>query len=99
MEFDKLSLNEVLKKFKQDLESYKNAKIKCGIIGRSGTGKSSLINAISGEDVAEVGEIETTMNVKEPIEHGGLLFYDLPGCSTSNFPKENYIDEFKIQEF
>ncbi|WP_218597734.1 GTPase [Polaribacter sp. NJDZ03] len=99
MEIDKLDLNEVLKKFKKDLESYKNAKIKCGIIGRSGTGKSSLINAIAGEEVAEVGEIETTMNVNEPIEHGGLLFYDLPGCSTSNFPKENYINEFNIEEF
>lgn len=99
MEFDKLGLNDVLKKLKEDLESFKNAKIKCGIIGRSGTGKSSLINAIAGEEVAEVGEIETTMNVKEPIEHGGLLFYDLPGCSTSNFPKENYIDEFAIQDF
>jgi len=94
-----LDLNEILKKFKKDLESYKNAKIKCGIIGRSGTGKSSLINAIAGEDVAEVGEIETTMNVNEPIEHGGLLFYDLPGCSTSSFPKENYINEFNIEDF
>lgn len=99
MDIEKLDLNEVLKKFKKDLESFKNVKIKCGIIGRSGTGKSSLINAIAGEEVAEVGEIETTMNVKEPIEHGGLLFYDLPGCSTSNFPKENYINEFNIQEF
>ncbi|GER59293.1 hypothetical protein ULMA_14010 [Patiriisocius marinus] len=99
MENENFDLNEVLKKFKKDLESFKNAKIKCGIIGRSGTGKSSLINAIAGEEVAEVGEIETTMNVNEPIEHGGLLFYDLPGCSTSNFPKENYINEFNIQEF
>lgn len=92
-------LKEVLKKFKKDLDSYKNAKIKCGIIGRSGTGKSSLINAIAGEEVAEVGEVETTMHVNEPIEHGGLLFYDLPGCSTSNFPKETYVDEFNIKEF
>ena len=99
MELDKLGLNDVLKKLKEDLENFKNAKIKCGIIGRSGTGKSSLINAIVGEEVAEVGEIETTMNVKEPIQHGGLLFYDLPGCSTSNFPKENYIEEFNIQDF
>lgn len=99
MELEKLDLKEVLKKFKKDLESYKNAKIKCGIIGRSGTGKSSLINAIAGEEVAEVGEIETTMNVNEPIENNGLLFYDLPGCSTSNFPKEEYINKFSIEEF
>lgn len=99
METVETELKDVLKKFKKDLDSYKNAKIKCGIIGRSGTGKSSLINAIAGETVAEVGEVETTMHVNEPIEHGGLLFYDLPGCSTSNFPKESYINNFNIEEF
>jgi predicted GTPase len=99
METVETELKDVLKKFKNDLDSYKNAKIKCGIIGRSGTGKSSLINAIAGEEVADVGEIETTMEVHEPIEHGGLLFYDLPGCSTSNFPKESYIENFNIEEF
>ncbi|HLV40955.1 MAG TPA: GTPase [Brumimicrobium sp.] len=99
MKSDKMNPSDVLNKFEKDLESYNNAKIKCGIIGRSGTGKSSLINAIAGEHVAEVGEIETTMNIKEPIEANGLLFYDLPGCSTSNFPKEEYIKEFSIKEF
>jgi small GTP-binding protein len=99
MKIDKMNPNEMINKFKKDLESYNNAKIKCGIIGRSGTGKSSLINAIAGEHVAEVGEIETTMNVKEPIEINGLLFYDLPGCSTTNFPKEDYIKEFSIAAF
>ncbi|PWH86618.1 GTPase [Brumimicrobium oceani] len=99
MEFDKMNPNEVIKKLKADLESYQNAKIKCGIIGRSGTGKSSMINAIAGEHIAEVGEIETTMNVNEPIESNGLLFYDLPGCSTSKFPKEGYIEAFNVQEF
>ncbi len=99
MDIDKMNPQEVLNKINKDLESYKNAKIKCGIIGRSGTGKSSLINAIAGEHIAEVGEIETTMNVKEPIESNGLLFYDLPGCSTSNFPREDYIKEFNVEDF
>lgn len=91
--------NDYLKKFEKDLEQYKNAKIKCGIIGRSGTGKSSLINTIAGEDIAEVGEIETTQDVEKPFESNGLLFYDLPGCSTTSFPKEKYIDTFKIKTF
>ena len=99
MKIDNMNAGEVLSKFKKDLESYDNAKIKCGIIGRSGTGKSSLINAIAGEVVAEVGEIETTMNIKDPIEVNGLLFYDLPGCSTTSFPREDYIKEFSIASF
>lgn len=99
MNLENLDINEVLKKLKKDLESHKNTKIKCGIIGRSGTGKSSLINAIAGKEVAKTGPTETTMNVGKPIENGGLLFYDLPGCSTSNFPKESYIKELNIAEF
>lgn len=87
------------KKLKADLNQFEAAKIKCGIIGRSGVGKSSLINAIVGEHIAEVGEVETTMEVGKPIEHRGLNFYDLPGCSTINFPKERYLEEFNISNF
>lgn len=86
-------------KLKADLENFESAKIKCGIIGRSGVGKSSLINAIVGEHIAEVGEVETTMEVGKAIEHRGLNFYDLPGCSTINFPKEQYLEEFQIKDF
>lgn len=96
---EELDLKNVLEKFKKDLDNFQNAKVKCAIIGRSGTGKSSLINAISGEEIAEVGEVETTMNVGEPIQHKGLLIYDLPGCSTSNFPKEEYLTHFDIEQF
>ncbi|RFC53358.1 GTPase [Brumimicrobium aurantiacum] len=91
--------DNILKKIEKDLEEYQNTKIKCAIIGRSGTGKSSLINAIAGEEIAEVGEIETTMNIKDPFEINGLMFYDLPGCSTSKFPREQYIEKFKLSEF
>lgn len=87
------------KKLKADLDKFESAKIKCGIIGRSGVGKSSLINAIVGEHIAEVGEVETTMEVGKPIEHRGLSFYDLPGCSTINFPKEQYLETFNISHF
>lgn len=48
------------KKLKADLDKFESARIKCGIIGRSGVGKSSLINAIVGEHIAEVGEVETS---------------------------------------
>lgn len=94
-----LYLKEVLEKFKKDLENFKSTKVKCAIIGRSGTGKSSLINAIAGEEIAEVGEVETTRDVGKPLEYKGLLMYDLPGCSTSNFPKEEYLKQFNINQF
>jgi GTP-binding protein EngB required for normal cell division/uncharacterized protein (DUF697 family) len=93
------NITQALEKCKADLENFKNAKVKCGIIGRSGTGKSSLINAIVGQQVSAVGEIETTMTISEPIEHKGLLFYDLPGSSTVSFPMDTYIETMGIKNF
>jgi predicted GTPase len=98
MEMVKEDLQKILVQMSQDLNKFHSTKVKCGIIGRSGTGKSSLINAIVGEYIAEVGEVETTTEVK-PVEHKGLIFYDLPGCSTTSFPKEDYIDNFEIKNF
>lgn len=91
-------IGDILEKFKKDLKEFHSAKIRCGIIGRSGTGKSSLINAIAGETISAVGEVETTTEVGEPHHHMGLLFYDLPGSSTQRFPKETYIEDTGIKE-
>lgn len=88
---------DILKKFERELEEFHSTKIKCGIIGRSGTGKSSLINSIAGETISAVGEVETTMEISGPHPHGGLLFYDLPGSSTQTFPKETYIAKTGIK--
>ena len=93
------NITQVLEKCKADLDNFKNAKVKCGIIGRSGTGKSSLINAIVGQEVSAVGEIETTLKISEPIEYKGLLFYDLPGSSTVNFPIDSYVETMNIKNF
>lgn len=91
-------MREYLEKFKGELENFKKTKVKCRIIGRSGTGKSSLINAIVGEKIADVGVTETTMEVGQPYENRGLLFYDLPGCSTEKFPRETYIEKMGIKD-
>ena len=73
-------------------------KIKCRIIGRRGTGKSSLINAIAGELIADVGVTGTTMEVGKPYEKREFLFYDLPGYPTEKFPRETYIEKMGIKD-
>lgn len=96
---DVLDIGEYVKIATKKIEEFKKTKVRCAIIGRSGTGKSSLINAIIGKDVLDTGPVETTMEVSEPIEHGGLIFYDLPGCSTQKFPRSKYFERFKIKNF
>lgn len=93
----KQKIAEIIESAKKKIQEYENAKVKCKIIGRSGVGKSSLINAIVGEYVADVGVVETTME-KQEIEHNGIIFNDLPGCSTEKFPKETYIEDMNIKE-
>ena len=69
------------------------------VFGQPGAGKSSLINLLIGEEKATVG-LETDTTVKaEYYESNGLLFVDLPGYGTENFPKETYFDRFDVQSF
>jgi small GTP-binding protein len=76
-----------------------NEPIRGAIIGRSGVGKSSLINAIFGKKIAKVGVVECTTEAKEyEFEKGEGKFNitDLPGCSTVKFPIDTYISNFEL---
>lgn len=91
-------LQDLIDRLKKMKNEYEEAKVKCGIIGVSGSGKSSLINAIAGEKIAQVGSTEQTMEPQE-YQHGGLFFVDLPGCSTQKWPKDTYINKLKLAEY
>lgn len=75
---------------------FEQATVRLGVIGQSGSGKSSLINAIVGQQVAPTGAlIETTQEPQEvPVD--GLTFVDLPGCGTPTWPQESYIERLHL---
>ncbi|CAB3999842.1 interferon-inducible GTPase 5-like [Paramuricea clavata] len=78
---------------RKKLEGSKDVKIRFGITGDSGTGKSTFINAIRGlndddDGAAKVDVVEAT---KEPTEYQHpnnqmIIFVDLPGIGTPNYP-------------
>jgi predicted GTPase len=79
-------------------EEFEHAVVRLGIIGESGSGKSSLINAIVGRPVAPVGAlVETTQEPQEvPVE--GLVLVDLPGCGTPTWPRNSYVQRLHLLE-
>jgi predicted GTPase len=83
---------------REKIEEFENTQVRCGLIGPSGSGKSSLINAIAGEPIAKVGVIETTHDPQE-LTHRGITFVDLPGCGTRRWPKDTYIERLKLASF
>lgn len=84
---------------KLKLDAMANATVSVAMFGQPGSGKSSLVNRIVGERVAEVG-VETDKTVSaESYECHGLRFVDLPGYGTSEFPKETFLERFDIDQF
>lgn len=91
-------IQAMIEKMAQQKEAFEEAKVKCGIIGLSGAGKSSLINAIAGEKIAPVGSTETTMEAQS-FFHNGIEFVDLPGCGTQRWPQSTYVEDLKLAEY
>ncbi len=81
------------------IQDWQNTRIKIAIAGMSGAGKSSLINAILNQKIAPVGVIETTVEAKNYDSEHGITFVDLPGCGTTQFPFDSYIQKTNLASF
>lgn len=93
-------LTDMVSQIQEALTAAENASLEIAIIGESGAGKSSFINALRGlsheaEGSAGVGIVETTMN-KTPYQHPKypqVMFWDLPGTGTPNFLPDTYLEK------
>ena len=97
----------LLSSLKDKLNQWKSRPLNIAIIGNSGTGKSSYINAIrdleaDDEGGAAVGEIETTVgdpiSYKDP-RNKNLLYWDLPGVGTARYPRETYLRDVGFEKY
>jgi small GTP-binding protein len=69
------------------------------LFGQPGAGKSSLINAIVGQQVAKVGVENDVTTERTDYECNGLFLSDLPGYGTAKFPAATYREKFEITKF
>ncbi len=95
---DFLSGQGASERFEDELRTLENTQVRIALLGRSGTGKSSLMNALVGERVAASGAVETTTKAQE-FNINGLIFVDLPGGGTTRFPFDEYLDTIQITKY
>lgn len=102
--FKKKGLTGVASMLKDRLNNWEDEKVNVAVIGRSGVGKSSFINAIRNnlnEDhplYAKVGVTECTVK-RQPYPHPEnehLIFWDVPGVGTESFPRKKYIKHEEV---
>jgi predicted GTPase/uncharacterized protein (DUF697 family) len=81
---------------RKDLES---ASVQLGFIGEAGVGKSSLINAMLGRQVATVGATTVAHNPEgEKYQYDGVTLVDLPGTGVPERPFKSYVEDLKLLE-
>src|SRR5690625_7942025 len=72
------------------------------VVGRRGAGKSSLINAIFGEDRAEVGDYKSQTGSGKwylfENDLGGIDILDTLGLGESHQPEEEELKENQVEE-
>ncbi|XP_053382208.1 uncharacterized protein LOC128549503 [Mercenaria mercenaria] len=96
----------VEKIIRETLDDGRTVPLVIAVMGRSGNGKSSLINAIRGVSkgdptYADVGTTETTMTLT-PYPHPhyeNIILWDIHGVGTDNFPKETYLSKIQVDKY
>ncbi|KAK7903938.1 hypothetical protein WMY93_016545 [Mugilogobius chulae] len=97
---------EVATKAQEYLDLINNVPLNIAITGESGSGKSSLVNALRGiknntPGAAPTGAVETTM---EPTEYTHpqnpkIKIWDLPGIGTTKFPAAKYLKHVGFEKY
>jgi len=98
--------DECGRQLERNREEWENIPLNVAVIGNSGVGKSSFINAIRGltaddEGAAEVGTTKNTMEIRS-YEHPNnpmLKFCDLPGVGNDLFPRSTYLADIDVDRY
>jgi len=94
-----MAIEDEFEQILRTVENDKTEKIKVAFFGQPGAGKSSLMNGIVGRPVAQTSQKTDTTQEAQIIEHNDLLLVDLPGYGTSKFPRNEYFQDFRPEQY
>ena len=94
-----MDLKEQVEEFFLKWNGEDNTKVKIAMFGQPGAGKSSLINELVGEKIAQVSAETDTTKKTQVVEYNDLVFVDLPGYDTSEYPTNAYFTQFEPLQY
>ncbi|ROL47790.1 Interferon-inducible GTPase 5 [Anabarilius grahami] len=100
------TLEKATAKAKEKIDQLLNVSLNIAVTGKTGSGKSSFINALRGvseddDGAAPTGVTETTMKAtmyEHPIVPN-VKIWDLPGIGSPNFKADKYLKEVKLDTY
>lgn len=82
------------------LHTLRHRPYRVALVGEAGSGKSSLINRVVGQYVAEIGVIETTSDADEyPTPYAPITLVDLPGYGTQARPTQRFVHDQNLTQY
>ena len=88
------------------LNEWRSVRINIAVIGNTGAGKSSLVNAIRGltaddEGAAPVDVVQATKEIRDYPHPSNpmLMLWDLPGVGTDLFRRESYLADINVDRY
>lgn len=94
-----MSIQDEAESLRQKIEEEVRIEVRIALFGQPGSGKSALINRLMGDHVAKESQKTDETKDSQTYSWNGVHLVDLPGYGTARFPKESYLDEFKIRTF